>query len=85
MTGISNNTVMHTLFNQVWLAFPSGGKLVGMSVPSFYNPKNLALTTMALVATVAFHWDPRSLARFGYAGSRAGLWSPEAARREVIG
>jgi hypothetical protein len=58
--------VMHTLFNQVWLAFPGSGGLVGMSVPSFYSPLNLAVTTIVLAATVTFLWGPSSLARFRY-------------------
>jgi hypothetical protein len=76
--------VMHTLFNQVWLVFPNGGDLVGMSVPSFYNPQSLAVTTMALVATVAFLWGPASLARFRCARFGAGNWRSDTARGEVI-
>jgi hypothetical protein len=71
--------VMHTLFNQVWLAFPSGEGLVGMSVPSFYSPQNLAATTVALAAPVTFLWGPATLARFRYsAADRSGRWQPDA-------
>jgi CAAX protease family protein len=69
--------VMHTLFNQVWQVFPASGGLVGMSVPSFYSPMNLALSTIVLVATVTFLWGPSTLARYRY--SPAGRPQPSAA------
>jgi hypothetical protein len=56
--------VMHTLFNQVWQLFPRDEALAGMSVPTFYNPASLALTTIALAATVTALWGPSTLARF---------------------
>ena len=65
--------VMHTLFNQVWLVFPPKEGLVGMSVPSFYNPMNLAITTIVIAATVAFLWGSTTLARYRY--SQDAHWS----------
>jgi hypothetical protein len=61
--------VLHTTFNQVWQAFPNGGGLVGMSVPSFYNPLNLAVTTIALAVSVAVLWGPRTLAKWRIAAA----------------
>ena len=40
--------IMHTLFNSVWQLFPPSQSLAGLSVPSFYDPAALALTTIVL-------------------------------------
>jgi hypothetical protein len=61
--------VMHTLFNQVWQVFPRNEGLVGMSVPSFYNPSNLALTTIILATLVTWLWGSKTLAHYRYARS----------------
>jgi hypothetical protein len=61
---------MHTLFNQVWMAFRPSGGLVGMSVPSFYNPSNLAITTIVLATLVTFLWGSKTLSQYRFARSR---------------
>jgi hypothetical protein len=38
-----------------------------MGVPSFYDPRTLALTTVALAAIVTFLWGARTLSRYRYA------------------
>ena len=60
-------TIMHTLFNLVWLLFPRDANLVGLSVPSFYSPRSLALTTIGLAALVTFLWGPKTFTQYRYA------------------
>ena len=59
--------VMHTMFNTVWLLFPRDANLVGLSVPSFYNPRSLALSTIGMAAVVTFLWGPKTFTRYRYA------------------
>ena len=54
---------MHTMFNVGWQFFPPSA---GLLVPTFYDPRNLALTTLAIVAVVLLVWGP-SLVRYRYA------------------
>jgi uncharacterized protein len=58
--------IMHTLFNQIWLVFPRNEGLVGLSVPLFYSPSNLAITTIALATIVTFLWGSKTLAQYRY-------------------
>lgn len=55
--------IMHTSFNGIWQLFPPSG---GLLVPSFYNPRNLALTTIILAVIVTFLWGPKTLAQYRY-------------------
>ncbi len=57
-------SVVHATFNIGWRFFPPSG---GLLVPSFYDPRNLALTVIALAAIVVFLWGPKALAKFRYA------------------
>jgi hypothetical protein len=57
---LSAVAVMHATFNIGWMIFPPSG---GLLVPSFYDPRNLALTTLAVAVTVAFLWGPETLAQ----------------------
>ncbi len=53
--------MMHASFNVGWQFFPPSG---GLLVPSFYDPRKLALTVIALTVVVVFLWGPRTLARY---------------------
>jgi uncharacterized protein len=55
--------VMHTTFNLGWQFFPPSA---GLLVPSFYDPRNLALTALAVLAAVLFLWGS-NLTRYRYA------------------
>lgn len=54
----------HATFSLGWQFFPPSGSLL---VPSFYDPRNLALTTIVLVTIVIFLWGPKTLAQYRYA------------------
>lgn len=56
---------MHAMFNIGWQFFPPSA---GLLVPTFYEPRSLALTTLVIVAAVLFLWGP-SLTRYRYAKS----------------
>lgn len=58
---------MHTTFNLGWQFFPPSA---GLLVPTFYNPRNLALTTLVIVAAALFLWGP-SLTRYRHAKASA--------------
>ena len=60
-------SVIHATFNIGWQLFPPSG---GLLVPSFYDPRNLALTAIVLVAIVTFLWGPKTLAQYRFARSR---------------
>lgn len=72
MTWVYNNIgrslfamdVLHPGFFVWWYLWPVDG--TGLSVPSFYDPRNLAITAVVLAATVAVLWGPKTL---------AGLWT----------
>lgn len=59
--------LMHASFNVAWQVFPSTGGLV---VPSFYDPRFLALVVTFLAVIVTVLWGPKSLARLRYTRSR---------------
>lgn len=59
--------IMHTLFNTIWFLFPRDTHFVGLSVPSFYNPSSLALTTVGLAALVTFLGGPKTFTQYRYA------------------
>ncbi len=60
---LSTVALMHATFSIGWMLFPPSG---GLLVPSFYDPRNLALTATVAVVTVSFVWGPETLAQFGY-------------------
>ena len=45
-----------------WYLWPVSG--AGLSIPSVYDPRNLALITTASAALVVYLWRPETLARF---------------------
>ena len=45
-----------------WYLWPVSG--TGLSMPSLYDPRSLALTAIFLAAAVTFLWGPKTLARF---------------------
>lgn len=61
--------MMHALFNTVWFLFPRNPDWVGLARPVFYNPINLALTTIVLATIVASLWGSKTLAQFRFARS----------------
>ena len=63
--------VMHTLFNSVWFLFPRDTSLTGLSVPSFYTPRSLALTTIGVAALVTFLYGHRTFTQYRYARQAA--------------
>lgn len=54
---------MHATFNLGWQFFPPSA---GLLVPTFYEPRNLALTTLVILAAILFLWGP-SLTRYRFA------------------
>lgn len=46
---------MHATFNLGWQFFPSTG---GLLVPSFYDPRSLAVTALTVLSAVLFLWGP---------------------------
>ena len=54
--------LVHPGFFVWWYLWPVSG--TGLSVPSFYDPRNLALTALVLAVVVTFVWGPRTLASF---------------------
>jgi membrane protease YdiL (CAAX protease family) len=58
---------MHATFNLGWQFFPPSA---GLLVPTFYDPRNLALTTLVILAAVLFLWGP-SLTRYRNAKASA--------------
>lgn len=56
-------TAAHASFNLGWRFFPASG---GLLVPAFYDPRNLALTALAVLAAVLFFWG-HTLVRYRYA------------------
>ncbi len=59
--------IMHTFFNFVWQLFPPRAGSTGLLVPSFYNPRSLAITTIVLATIVTFFWGSKTLAQYRYA------------------
>ena len=73
MTWVYNNTgrslfamdLLHPGFFVWWYLWPVDG--TGLSVPSFYDPRNLAVTTAVLALVVTCGWGARTLARNRFA------------------
>ena len=59
--------LLHPGFFVWWYLWPVTG--TGLSVPTFYDPRNLALTTTVLVVIVTFLWGSKTLAQFRFARS----------------
>ena len=57
--------LLHPGFFVWWYLWPVTG--TGVSMPTFYDPRNLAITTTALVVIVTFLWGSKTLAQFRYA------------------
>ena len=55
-------SLMHATFNIGWQFFPPSG---GLLVPSFYDPRNLALTAFTLAGIVTVFWGAKTLVRYG--------------------
>jgi hypothetical protein len=53
--------LLHPGFFVWWYLWPVDG--TGLSVPSFYDPRNLAITAIVMAAVVTFVWGRRTLAR----------------------
>ena len=64
--------LLHPGFFVWWYLWPVTG--TGLSMPTFYDPRNLALTTTAAVVLVTFLWGPKTLAQFRWA--RAAVQRP---------
>ena len=62
--------LLHPGFFVWWYLWPVDG--TGLSVPSFYDPRNLAITAIALAAVVTLLWGPKTLAGF-WAGRRQAM------------
>lgn len=70
MAWIYNNTgrslfamdLLHPGLFVWWYLWPVSG--TGLSVPSLYDPRSLALSTIFLAAAVTYFWGPKSLAQF---------------------
>jgi len=48
-----------------WYLWPVSGE--GLSIPSVYDPRSLALITIGLSAIVTYLWGPKTLARYRFA------------------
>ena len=56
--------LVHPGFFVWWYLWPVSG--AGLSVPSFYDPRNLAITSIAMAVVVAVLWGSKTLASFRY-------------------
>ncbi len=56
--------LLHPGFGVYWYLFPVSANL---GLPTFYDPRNLALTTIVLAAAVVFLWGPKTLVRYRWA------------------
>ena len=54
-------SAVHATFSVGWQFFPPSQ---GLLVPSFYDPRNLAFTTIALVIIVTLLWGPKKLSEY---------------------
>ena len=59
--------LLHPGFFVWWYLWPVTG--TGLSMPTFYDPRNLAITATVLVVMVTLLWGPKTLAQFRFAGS----------------
>lgn len=48
-----------------WYLWPVSG--AGLSMPTVYDPRGLALIGIVLTATVTYLWGPKTLAQYRYA------------------
>ena len=79
MTWVYNNTgrslfamdLLHPGFFVWWYLWPVSGE--GLSVPSVYDPRSLALIAMTLAAVVTYLWGTETLTRFRYAREGASV------------
>ena len=77
MTWVYNNIgrslfamdLLHPGFFVWWYLWPVDG--TGLSIPSFYDPRNLAITAIAVAAVVTIRWGSKTLAASGYARRQA--------------
>lgn len=73
MAWIYNNTgkslfamdLLHPGLFVWWYLWPVNGE--GLSLPSVYDPRNLALITSGLAAIVTYLWGPKTLVQYRYA------------------
>ncbi len=56
--------LLHPGFGVYWYLWPVSANL---GTPSFYDPRNLAFTSIVLAVTVLFLWGPRTLTQYRYA------------------
>lgn len=71
MTWVYNNIgrslfamdLLHPGFFVWWYLWPVDG--TGLSIPSFYDPRNLAITAIVIAVLVTIRWGARSLASAG--------------------
>jgi membrane protease YdiL (CAAX protease family) len=61
--------LLHPGFFVWWYLWPVSG--TGLSVPSFYDPRSLAITAIVIAAVVTFLWGRRTLALAWYRRSHA--------------
>ena len=59
-------SLMHATFNGGWQLFPASRNMV---VPSFYDPRFLALVATIVAVMVTFLWGPKTLAQYRYVRS----------------
>jgi membrane protease YdiL (CAAX protease family) len=57
--------LLHPGFFVWWYLWPVDG--TGLSVPSFYDPRNLAITAIAMAAVVTFLWGSKTLSTLRFA------------------
>ena len=57
--------LVHPGFFVWWYLWPGSG--TGLSLPSLYDPRSLALTTIVIATVVTWLWGSRTLARFRFA------------------
>ena len=73
MAWIYNNTgkslfamdLLHPGLFVWWYLWPVTGQ--GLSMPTVYDPRNLALITIGLAAIVTYLWGPKTLVQYRYA------------------
>ena len=69
--------LLHPGFGVYWYLFPVSANL---GIPSFYDPRNLALTALVMTGIVVFLWGPKTLTRYRFARKAApARWLPAVA------
>ena len=66
--------LLHPGFFVWWYLWPVSG--TGLSIPSFYDPRSLAVTAIVMALVVTFLWGPRTLAGFWYRRGHAVVTAP---------